>query len=106
MSFTFLPASGLWESVAQNVLYNINNTIFYDWNSWIVQIIPSRFRTNSNPIYEWDVQPAVLPIGGGGYCWGFNRYILVSAPIPGGPGSGTNNWNWFMAIPKNYCTYM
>lgn len=106
MSFTFLPASGLWESVAQNVLYNINNTIFYDVNSWALQIIPSRFRTNANPIYEWDVQPAVLNVTGGGYCWGYNRYILVSAPIPGGPGSGTNNWNWYMAIPKNYCTFL
>jgi hypothetical protein len=103
----FSLSNGLWQSDATNVLYNINNTIFYDVNSWIVQIIPSRFRTNDSAIYSWDVQPAVLNnTGGTGYVWGFNRYIQVNTLTPGGPGSGANNWNWYMAIPKNYCTYL
>ena len=99
--FSYVVGTGNWQSDAANILYNINNTIFYDANSWIVQIIPSRFRIAEN-IQSWDVQPAIFPISGSsGYCWGYNRYILVQ----GNPGSGTNNWNWVIAFPKNYCTY-
>ncbi len=100
------PASGIWQSDAANVLSNITGSIYYDFNSWIIQIIPSRFRTNTYPIYSWDVQPAIFPVGGtGGYAWGFNRYIQI-ASSPSGPGvNTTDNWNWYIAIPKNYCTY-
>jgi hypothetical protein len=95
-----------WYSDATNVLYNITNTIFYDYNSWIVQVIPSRFRTNGSYILEWDVQPTVIAVAGGtGYCWGYNRYIDVQTTV-GGPGSGANNWNWYFAFPRNYCTYL
>lgn len=104
MSFSNVDA--LWQSDAANVLYNITNQIYYDYNSWIIQIIPSRFRTNNSEIVSWDVQPAVFAVtGSSGYCWGYNRYIQVNADI-GGPGSNANNWNWYMAIPRNYCTYL
>lgn len=98
------PASGLWQSDATNVIYGIQN-IFFDINSYLALIVPSRFRTNSFPIYSWDVQVAVLAVPGGGYCWGFNRYIQV-ASTPSGPGvNTTDNWNEWIMIPKNYCTY-
>lgn len=107
MAFTFNAGAGFWQSDAQNVLYNINNTIFYDVNSWNMIVVPSRFRTNNCPIVSWDVQAAVINAAGTSYyVWGYDRYIQVNGPIPGGPGSGANNWNWYMAIPKNYCTYM
>lgn len=102
MVFSYVPATGQWQSDATNILYNVTSNIYYDANSWIVQVIPSRFRTNSEPIVSWDVQPAIFPAGGGSYVWGYNRYILVQ----GNPGSGANNWNWVLAIPKNYCTYL
>ena len=107
ISWTFRSGTSYdWYSDATNVLYNVTGDIFYDANSWIVQIIPSRFRTNNSYILEWDVQPTLIAIGGGtGYCWGYNRYIEVQTSI-GGPGSGANNWNWYIAIPKNYCTYV
>ena len=102
MVFSYNTGPGNWQSDATNVLYNVTGQIYYDYNSWIVQVIPSRFRVDQN-IQSWDVQPAVFPVGGsGGYCWGYNRYILVQ----NNPGSGTNNWNWYMAIPRNYCTYV
>lgn len=104
ISWTFVDGT-LWQSDATNVLYNVTGSIFYDVNSWIVQVIPSRFRTNNSEIVSWDVQPTVVGIGGGGFCWAFNRYILVDADV-GGPGSNANNWNWILAIPKNYCTYV
>ena len=99
--FSYVASSGQWQSDATNILYNVTSNIYYDANSWIVQVIPSRFRTNGQPIASWDVQPAIFPVGGGAYAWGYNRYILVT----GNPGSGANNWNWVLAIPKNYCTY-
>ena len=95
----------LWYSDATNALVNVTGDLLYDVNSWIVQIIPSRFRTNDSSICAWDVQPTVLPVAGGGFCWGYNRYIQVNAPQVSGPGSGANNWNYIIAIPKNYCTY-
>lgn len=101
ISWTYNAGNTTWESDATNALFNINNTIFYDANSWIVQVIPSRFRTNNRAILSWDVQPTILPVSGGGYSWGYNRYIQVGAD----PGSGANNWNWVIAFPKNYCTY-
>jgi hypothetical protein len=104
ISWTFVDGT-LWQSDATNVLYNVTGSIFYDVNSWLVQVIPSRFRTNNSEIVSWDVQPTVVGIGGGGFCWAFNRYILVDADV-GGPGSNANNWNWILAIPKNYCTYV
>ena len=101
IAWTYNP-DGTWQSDATNVFTNITNTIYYDANSWIVQVIPSRFRTNSENICGWDVQPAIFPVSGTyGYAWGYTRYIIVS----GDPGSGANNWNWYIAIPKNYCTY-
>lgn len=107
MVFSNVPAaSDYWQSDATNILYNITNQIFYDANSWILQVIPSRFRTNKCQVVSWDVQPAVFPIPGGGVCYGYNRYIQVIAG-PGGPGNNTtDNWNWYMAIPKNYCSYL
>ena len=106
MVFSNIP-QGLWQSEAVNALVNINGTIFYDANSWIVQIIPSRFRTNYSVMYEWDVEPVVLAISGGpGFCWGFSRLVIVGTLTPGGPGTGTTNYNWYIAIPKNYCTYL
>ena len=102
-SIFYSLSNNLWESIAVNALSNINGTIFYDANSWIVQIIPSRFRC-AEAIYGWDVQPTILPISGGpGFCWGYNRFIQVNSI--GTPGPGTN-WNWYIAIPKNYCTYL
>lgn len=101
MSWTYNAGNTTWESDATNALFNINNTIFYDANSWIVQVIPSRFRTNTTAILSYDVQPTILPVSGGGYSWGYNRYIQVGSD----PGSGANNWNWVIAFPKNYCTY-
>ena len=103
ISWTFVTGT-LWQSDATNVPYNVTGDIFYDVNSWIIQVIPSRFRTNNSEIVSWDVQPTVVGVGGGGFCWGFNRYILVNADV-GGPGSNANNWNWIIAFPKNYCTY-
>lgn len=103
ISWTYVPAQGYWQSDANNILYNLTGDIFYDANSWIIQIIPSRFRTNNSLIVSWDVQPAIFPVGGGGYAWGYSRYILVSATV-GGPGIGANNWNWYIAFPLNYCT--
>lgn len=106
IAWTYTPGNGFWQSDAANILYNINNTIFYDANSWIVQVIPSRFRTNDGAIISWDVQPAIFAVGGGGFCWGYNRYIQVNAyNTISGPGVGANNWNWVIAFPKNYCTY-
>lgn len=107
MSFSNVPAaSDFWQSDATNTFSNINGTSYYDYNSWICQVIPSRFRTNSNLICAWDVQPSVFAISGGsGYAWGYTRYIQLRTS-PGGPGSNTNNWNWVLAIPKNYCTYL
>ena len=101
IAWTYNSGTGQWQSDAQNVLPNFNGKLFYDINAWMVQVIPSRFRTNDQPIVSWDVQPSVLNVAGGGYCWGYNRYILVS----GDPGDGANNWNWYLAIPKNYCSY-
>ena len=99
------PLSGIWETVAANIIYNINNTIFYDFNSWIIQIIPSRLRTNVYPVYSWDVQPGVFALGGGGFCWGYNRFFQIASG-PSGPGVGTtDNYNWIIAFPRNYCTY-
>lgn len=103
IAWTYTSGTGLWQSDATNILYNFTDTIYYDVNSWVIQVIPSRFRTNDCPIYSWDVQPAIFPIGGGGYAWGYNRYIQVAGGI-GGPGSGANNWNYIIAIPRNYCT--
>lgn len=103
IAWTF--SNDAWQSDATNVLYNIDGKILYDYNMWIVQVIPSRFRTNQSLIYSWDVQPTVIAITGStGYCWAYNRYIQVAAGISG-PGDGANNWNWVLAIPKNYCTY-
>lgn len=94
--------SGFWQSDATNVVYNVTGAVYYDFNSWIIQVIPSRFRTNECTIVSWDVQPTVIAVSGGtGYCWGFNRFIQVS----GNPGSGANNWNWIIAFPRNYCTF-
>lgn len=104
IAWTFSEGT-LWQSDAQNVLYNITGQIFYDANSWIVQVIPSRFRTNNSEIVSYDVQPSLYGVAGGGYCWSYSRYILVNADV-GGPGDNANNWNWFMAIPRNYCTYL
>ena len=102
MSFTQYGVTGVWYSDATNVVSNINKTTYYDGNSWFIQIIPSRFRfPNTAAVYGWDVQPTLIPVGGGGYAWGYNRYITVS-PNPGNTG---NNWNWIMAIPRNYCTF-
>ena len=100
------PSSGYWQSDATNVVYNITGTIYYDANSWIIQVIPSRFRTNDNRITSWDVQPTIISVVGAGWAWGFNRYIQVLATSLSGPGTGANNWNWILAIPKNYCTYI
>lgn len=106
MAFSNVPSlSDFWQSDATNALTNVTSNIFYDINSWIVQIIPSRFRTNSNLVCAWDVQPTILAnTGGTGYVWGYNRYIQLRTG-PGGPGSNANNWNWIIAFPKNYCTY-
>jgi hypothetical protein len=93
----------LWQSDATNSLENFNGTTLIDVNAWSVLIVPSRFRTNDSEIVSYDVQPAVLSVGGGGFCWGFNRYIQVNADITG-PGDGANNWNWYLAIPLNYIT--
>jgi hypothetical protein len=106
INFTYTAGNGMWQSDAQNVLYNINNTIFYDVNSWILFVVPSRFRTNDSPIVSWDVQAAVINAAGTSYyVWAYDRYIQVTAGF-GGPGQGANNWNWYMAVPKNYCTYL
>lgn len=97
------PASGIWQSDATNVIYNPSG-IFYDGNSWMAMIVPSRFRTNTFPIYSWDVQVTLIASPGGGYVWGYNRYIQVAAGASG-PGGSTDNWNEYIMIPKNYCTY-
>jgi hypothetical protein len=97
------PASGIWQSDATNVIYGLAG-IFFDYNSYRAIIIPSRFRTNTYPIYSWDVQVAPLSVPGGGYAWGYNRYIQIAAG-PSGPGvNTTNNWNEWLMIPLNYCT--
>ena len=97
------PASGIWQSDATNVIYGLAG-IFFDYNSYRAIIIPSRFRTNTYPIYSWDVQVAPIAIPGGGYAWGYNRYIQIAAG-PSGPGiNTTNNWNEWLMIPINYCT--
>ena len=101
MIFTQYGVTGVWYSDATNVVSNINQTTYYDANSWIIQVIPSRFRfPDTCAIYGWDVQPSIFAVGGGGYAWGYTRYVTVS-PNPGITG---NNWNWILAIPKNYCT--
>lgn len=106
ISWSNVPGgSDYWQSDATNVVYNITGTVYYDVNSWFIQVIPSRFRTNESRILAWDVQPTAISIVGAGWAWGFNRYIQVLATI-GGPGSNANNWNWILAIPKNYCTYI
>jgi hypothetical protein len=106
ISWSNVPGgSDYWQSDATNVVYNITGTVYYDVNSWFIQVIPSRFRTNDSRITSWDVQPTAISIVGAGWAWGFNRYIQVLATI-GGPGSNANNWNWILAIPKNYCTYI
>ena len=103
MVFSQYGVSGVWYSDATNVVYNVTGNVYYDANSWIIQVIPSRFRFPATcAVYGWDVQPAIFGVAGGtGYCWGYNRYITVS-PNPGTTG---NNWNWIIAFPKNYCTY-
>jgi hypothetical protein len=92
-----------WQSDATNVLLNVTGDIFFDVNAWSIFIVPSRFRTNNSEIVSYDVQPTVLSVGGGGFCWGYARYIQVNADVSG-PGDGANNWNWYMAIPLNYIT--
>ena len=92
-----------WQSDATNAFVSVTEDSFYDVNAWSVLVVPSRFRTNDSEIVSYDVQPAVLNVAGGGFCWGYARYIQVNADV-GGPGSGANNWNWYMAVPLNYIT--
>lgn len=102
MVFTQYGITGVWYSDATNVVYNITGQVYYDANSWIIQVIPSRFRFPATcAVYGWDVQPVLVPIGGGGYAWAYSRYITVSP----NPSNTADNWNWIIAFPKNYCTY-
>jgi hypothetical protein len=102
-NIAWTQVGSLWQSDATNVLLNVTGDIFYDVNAWSMFVVPSRFRTNNSEIVSYDVQPTVLSVGGGGFCWGYARYIQVNADV-GGPGDGANNWNWYLAIPLNYIT--
>jgi len=89
-----------WQSDATNAFVTVTGDSIYDVNAWSVLVVPSRFRTNDVAILSYDVQPAVLNVAGGGFCWGYSRYIQVAQ----NPGSGATNYNWYMAVPLNYIT--
>lgn len=103
--WSFVGGAYDWEVVSNYPVYNVNDKILYDANSWIIQVIPSRLRTNKFYVLEWDVQPAIFTVSGGGYCWGVSQYFCINTTL-GGPGSSTDNYNWIIAFPKNYCTYV
>lgn len=103
MVFTF-QGDFFWNSDATNVLYNVTGQIFYDVNAWNCMVIPNRFRTDTYALYEFDVEPYIFNVQGGGFCWGYSRYILVNG-AGDGP-DGASSYVGYIMIPKNYCTFV